>query len=61
MSIAIKAAKEVNPGAIFLGESYYSPEHNQKLIELGFDYVYEKLLYDSIKSVQKPLEIILKM
>ena len=48
-SIAIKAAKEVNPGAIFLGESY-SPEHNQKLIELGFNYVYKKLLYDSVKA-----------
>jgi glycosidase len=45
--LAIKAAKEVNPDAIFLGESYFT-EHNPKLIELGFDYVYEKILYESL-------------
>ena len=46
-SVAIKAAREVNKDAIILAESYYD-EYNKKLIDLGFDYVYDKPLLDNL-------------
>ena len=36
---AIKKAKAVNPNVLFLAESY-KDEYNEKLLKLGFDYVY---------------------
>ena len=40
---AIKAARETNPNALILAESYYDV-YSKRLLELGFDYVYDKPL-----------------
>jgi hypothetical protein len=41
---AIRRVKERFPGFMFLAEAYWSLE--PKLIEMGFDYAYDKVLYD---------------
>jgi hypothetical protein len=46
-SVAIKAAREVNKDAIILAESYYE-EYSKQLLDLGFDYVYDKPLLDNL-------------
>ena len=46
-SYAIKAAREINPNAIILAESYYDV-YSKRLLELGFDYVYDKPLLDNL-------------
>jgi hypothetical protein len=43
---AIKAVRKVHPEFLFLAESYWGLE--QRLQELGFDYTYDKELYDRI-------------
>lgn len=43
---AIKKVKRENPEFVFIGEVYWSREND--LLELGFDYVYEKKLYDML-------------
>ena len=40
-SYAINEAKKIYPNAIFLAESY-NDSYNEKLIELGFDYAYNR-------------------
>ena len=44
---AIAEAKKINKNGLFLAESY-SEEYSQKLIECGFDYVYDKVLLDKL-------------
>ena len=46
-SYAIEEAKKVNEDGLFLAESY-DDRLSQKLIELGFDYVYDKVLLDKL-------------
>lgn len=41
---AIKKVKQRNPNFIFIAEVYWSRDND--LLDLGFDYVYEKKLYD---------------
>jgi glycosidase len=41
---AIRKVKQLNPEFIFIAEVYWNREND--LINLGFDYVYEKFLYD---------------
>ncbi|HWW02612.1 MAG TPA: alpha-amylase family glycosyl hydrolase [Candidatus Acidoferrum sp.] len=43
---AISAVKQASPGFLFLAEAYWGLE--TRLQELGFDYTYDKLLYDSL-------------
>lgn len=43
---AIKKVKNKNPDFIFIAEVYWSREND--LLDLGFDYVYEKKLYDML-------------
>ncbi|MCX8056456.1 MAG: alpha-amylase family glycosyl hydrolase [Ignavibacteria bacterium] len=43
---AIKKVKKKNPEFVFIAEVYWSREDD--LLELGFDYVYEKKLYDML-------------
>lgn len=43
---AINKVKRENPEFVFIGEVYWSREND--LLELGFDYVYEKKLYDML-------------
>jgi hypothetical protein len=45
---AVDAAREVKPGFLFLAEVYWGLEG--RLLELGFDYVYDKHLYDQLRS-----------
>lgn len=45
---AIAAAREVRPGFLFLAEVYWGLEG--RLLELGFDHVYHKGLYDDLRS-----------
>ena len=44
---AIEEARKKNPNAIFLAESY-SDDLSKKLLDLGFDYVYDKVLLDKL-------------
>ena len=46
-SVAIRIVKEHYPGFIFLGETYWGLEH--VLLDLGFDFVYDKGLYDRLR------------
>lgn len=46
---AIKAAKELNPNIIFLAESY-KDEYNEILINLGFDYAYNRNILKKLMS-----------
>jgi len=46
---AISAVKEINPEFIFLAEVYWGLEW--KLQQLGFDYTYDKVIYDRLKSM----------
>lgn len=41
----ISAARLINPNMIFLAETYYD---HVNLVELGFDFVYDKILYDHL-------------
>jgi glycosidase len=43
---AIEAVKQANPGFLFLAEAYWGLE--PRLQELGFDYTYDKVLYDKL-------------
>ncbi len=43
---AISTVKTANPGFLFLAESYWGLEG--RLLDLGFDYTYDKALYDGI-------------
>jgi len=45
---AIAAAKQAHPGFIFLAEVYWGLE--RRLQSLGFDYTYDKALYDKLLS-----------
>jgi glycosidase len=47
-TVAIKNAKKTYPNVIFLAESYWGTE--QELVNLGFDYVYDKNLLDNMAS-----------
>ena len=58
-SVAIKAGREVNKNAIILAESYYD-EYNKKLIDLGFDYVYDKPLLDNLLLTTNDVKEFLK-
>ena len=44
---AIKEAKKINSNALFLGEAY-DEIYYQHLIDLGFDYIYNKALLDNL-------------
>ncbi|MEJ0073350.1 MAG: alpha-amylase family glycosyl hydrolase [Candidatus Saccharibacteria bacterium] len=44
----IAAVRRVRPDFIFLAEAYWGTE--QRLIQQGFDYCYDKLLYDALLS-----------
>ncbi len=44
----ISPARATHPGLIFLAEAYWGLE--QKLQDQGFDYCYDKLLYDEVRS-----------
>ena len=46
-TLAIAEARKINKNALFLAESY-SEELSQKLIECGFNYVYDKVLLDNL-------------
>ena len=52
--IAINAIKEKYPEFIFIAESYWDLEWN--LQQLGFDYTYDKKLYDHLR-LAKPVDI----
>ena len=56
---AIEEAKKINPNALFLAESYFE-EYDKKLIELGFDYVYNKPLLDNLIKTSKEVKEYLK-
>jgi hypothetical protein len=45
-SVAISAVRQGHPGFVFLAEAYWGLE--PRLQELGFDYTYDKALYDSL-------------
>ncbi len=45
-SDVIGAIKELNPDFLFLAESYWDMEH--RLLELGFDWAYDKTFYDRL-------------
>ncbi len=51
---AIRQVKQQRPDFIFLGEVYWGLE--QRLQELGFDFVYDKVFYDRLRS-STPAEI----
>lgn len=54
-SDAIKRVRDVNPGFIFLAEVYWDMEWT--LLQQGFDYAYDKRLYDRLKDGQaKPVK-----
>jgi hypothetical protein len=44
----ISPVRDAHPGLICLAEAYWGNE--QKLLEQGFDYCYDKLLYDELRS-----------
>ncbi len=46
--VAIRIVKAKHPNFIFLAETYWGLE--SKLLQLGFDYVYDKALYDKLWS-----------
>ncbi len=46
-SRALDSAREVNPEFLFMAEVYWGLE--SRLAELGFDFVYDKILYDALK------------
>ena len=58
-SYAITETKKINSNAIFLGEAY-NEEYYQQLIDLGFDYVYNKALLDKLKIDAKGVKDYLK-
>jgi len=45
---AIATVRRQNPGFLFIAEAYWGL--GPKLIELGFDYVYDKELYDALRA-----------
>jgi hypothetical protein len=45
---AIRAVKEAHPGFLFLAEAYWGLE--ARMQALGFDYIYDKTLYDGLVS-----------
>jgi hypothetical protein len=45
-SAAISAVKQAHPGFLFLAEAYWNLE--ERLQALGFDYTYDKALYDAL-------------
>ncbi len=47
-SEAIAAMRRVRPDFLFIAESYWG--YDRKLLELGFNYAYDKDLYDLLKS-----------
>src|SRR5438105_15299758 len=47
-SLAISMVKHAHPGFLFLAEAYWGLE--SRLLELGFDYTYDKELYDTLVS-----------
>ena len=65
---AIPAIKSANPGFLFLAESYWGLE--SRLLGLGFDYTYDKTLYDGLMArdagrvqrhlLESPLELLAK-
>lgn len=51
---AIKKVKNKKPDFVFIAEVYWSREND--LLELGFDYVYEKKLYDML--IDQPVDLV---
>ncbi len=49
---AIRQVKQKKPDFIFLAEAYWGLEH--ELIELGFDFAYDKLFYDKLRCSPPP-------
>ena len=47
-SDAVHEIKQVNPDFIFIAEAYWDME--EELLKLGFDYCYDKKLYDAIRD-----------
>jgi len=45
---AIRGIRKVSPDFIFIAEVYWGLEH--ELVSLGFDYVYDKALYDALRD-----------
>jgi len=46
---AIQSAKKENPGFVFVAECYWDREH--ELHTFGFDFAYDKTLYDRLKAL----------
>jgi hypothetical protein len=46
--LAIQTVKALCPECVFLAEAYWGLE--QKLLDLGFDYTYDKILYDCLMA-----------
>ena len=56
---AIEEAKKINPNALFLGETHYEV-YDKQLIEIGFDYIYNKPLLDNLIKGAKEVKEYLK-
>ena len=56
---AINEAKKINPNALFLGESY-DEDYYQKLIDVGFDYIYNRALLANLISGATEVKAYLK-
>ena len=52
---AVRGAKEANPGFTFVAECYWDREY--ELQQLGFDFCYDKKLYDRLKEGNAPAVI----